>query len=693
MSQTPVDPGVSAAAAEHANTTATPEGAAPTPARSRRRHSGPRRATTPAEPAAPAAEPTAPVAASSTPPTESSAATSAPAATTVESAPSPRRARPSNRRPSRARGPQLVTPTRPDTASSASDQPQTAAQPEPLVSSDRVETSESAIPADTFAGDEVAGGSQPSEMAGLTPFGPESSVVTVAASPSAPGARVEATPRPTPSGHAAEPAFEAHIETVSAAEVAQAVEQQDEASAPTPVRRYRFDRPARTAAGLPAIRPERLASTAPVAPAPEVIEPAVSQEASPQAESLAEPETASTPEPQGAAAPAEPDAESEETLVPLVTEEPESEEAEAGATSGGAEGEAGQAPRRRRRRRRNGTSVVRHLETVAPASGELGEPTPISAISAHVGARGPESPASLEEPFPADLFASTGEEPEADYFAGGTPPYQGYPPYQQDAWTMGNAQQQIGQPRSPFGAPEPSAPRGFGAQPQGVATPFQERPTRPMRNERATDVPPMSANQLGSVITHAIQQQTDRLLTELRHTQAPPSMTVMFPPFPSTERVGVFVDVANLLYSARNLRVAIDFGRLLEFLRGNRRLVRAQAYAPTSPEPHAEQQFLSVVKGVGYRITTKNYKTFSSGAKKADLDLDLCMDIVRLVDAKAIDTVVLVSGDSDFLPLLEYCSDHGVRVEVAAFEDSASMILRQSCDIFVNLSLVEDIRD
>ena len=99
------------------------------------------------------------------------------------------------------------------------------------------------------------------------------------------------------------------------------------------------------------------------------------------------------------------------------------------------------------------------------------------------------------------------------------------------------------------------------------------------------------------------------------------------------------------------------------------------------------------MKGLGYRITTKNYKTFASGAKKADLDLDLCMDIVRLVEAKALDTIALVSGDSDFLPVLEYCSDHGVRVEVAAFEDSAAMILRQSCDVFVNLSMLDEIRN
>ena len=102
------------------------------------------------------------------------------------------------------------------------------------------------------------------------------------------------------------------------------------------------------------------------------------------------------------------------------------------------------------------------------------------------------------------------------------------------------------------------------------------------------------------------------------------------PPLPSNERVGVFVDVANLLYSARTLRITVDFGKLLDFLRGNRRLVRAHAYCPTSPQPGDEQMFLQAVKGLGYRITTKNYKTFASGAKKADLDLDPVLDDLAL---------------------------------------------------------------
>ncbi|HEX6777173.1 MAG TPA: NYN domain-containing protein [Ktedonobacterales bacterium] len=258
-------------------------------------------------------------------------------------------------------------------------------------------------------------------------------------------------------------------------------------------------------------------------------------------------------------------------------------------------------------------------------------------------------------------------------------------------YQVNNGLQQIGQPQSPFAGPEPSSARGFGPVPRGVASPA-ERNVRLPRTDRAIETNNVTMNQLAMLFTQAMQQQTDRLLMELRRNQGTPSMTVNFPPMPSTERIGVFVDVANLLYSARNMRIAIDFGRLLDFLRGNRRLIRAHAYCPTSPDPRAEQMFLDAVKGLGYRITTKNYKTFSSGAKKADLDLDMCMDIVRLVDAEAVDCISLVSGDSDFLPLLEYCSDHGVRVEVAAFDEATAGILRQSCDLFINLSLVEDIR-
>jgi len=244
----------------------------------------------------------------------------------------------------------------------------------------------------------------------------------------------------------------------------------------------------------------------------------------------------------------------------------------------------------------------------------------------------------------------------------------------------------------PFMGPDPSpAPGSIAAQNvRTIRTDVQRTPAYPVRTTEATSA---SVHQLANIVSQAIQTQTDRMVAELRSAnQSPTNISVSMPPFPSNERVGVFVDVANLLYSARTLRITVDFGKLLDFLRGNRRLVRAHAYCPTSPQPGDEQMFLQAVKGLGYRITTKNYKTFASGAKKADLDLDLCMDVVRLVDGKAVDCVVLVSGDSDFMPMLDYCSDHGVRVEVAAFDEAMSATLRQSCDLFINLGMLEDIR-
>jgi len=188
------------------------------------------------------------------------------------------------------------------------------------------------------------------------------------------------------------------------------------------------------------------------------------------------------------------------------------------------------------------------------------------------------------------------------------------------------------------------------------------------------------------------QRNTDRLLSAMRQAglngdvaPAPRALNV-------TERVGVFVDVPNLIYAARYLNRWIDFGKLLDRLLAGRRLVRAHAFSPTDPDPSAEQQFLTPVKSQGFRLTTKNYRTFASGAKKADMDLDLCMEVVRLVVAKALDCVVLCSGDGDFMPLVEFCSDNGVRVEAASFVEATSDELRQACDRFYNLSAMDGIR-
>ncbi|HEX6543137.1 MAG TPA: NYN domain-containing protein [Ktedonobacterales bacterium] len=559
-------------------------------------------------------------------------------------------------------------------------------------------------------------------------------VTTVGAPETAGPADIEATEKPenplVESFPAMEPlpldaAILAHLDAMSQAAGHQAAPEQPSATAepalesaaapqeesPLPApRRYRFDRPrSQPAAGQTGVRPERLSGWRATPPTLMTPPPSAQAETAPaeeegQAEILTVPiESAEAASPETAAAPEAPEApETPQAVEAVETPEAREEQAPAAAeetTEGEDQTERESASRRRRRRRGRGAHA-QESETGEAEGEEQGgheEPAPRQPTPYVV----PETTVTYAHDRDLGNGYTSGAK---GYEEAGYAPYTPAPRartsrpstpaahYPESPWNMATAQGHVQEPESPFGSPEPSFAHGFGPQSAGVATPLHETTTRVRRGERAGEAPPMSANQLGTIITNAIAQQTDRLLSELRRQQNPPAMTVALPVFPSTERVGVFVDVANLLYSARSQRMSIDFGRLLDFLRGNRRLIRAHAYAPTNPDPHAEQTFLSAVKGVGYRITTKNYKTFASGARKADMDLDLCMDIVRLVDAGSLDTVVLVSGDSDFLPLLEYCSDRGVRVEVAAFDDAASMILRQSCDLFINLSQVEEIR-
>jgi uncharacterized LabA/DUF88 family protein len=357
--------------------------------------------------------------------------------------------------------------------------------------------------------------------------------------------------------------------------------------------------------------------------------------------------------------------------------------------------------RRRRRRHTNGASVATLTGNTLPTTPEIPAATPVTPAMPvtqprsiatpppTVPQRPVVSPSTTVPPRPAAASAATPQRPAA------TPPSVVTTNQAPFTITSGYTVNQMNQGNDnvgPFMGPDPSPARGTMAaqNTRSIRTDAQRTTAYPVRTTEATSA---SVNQLANIVSQAIQTQTDRMVAELRRAnQAPTNISVSMPPFPSNERVGVFVDVANLLYSARTLRMAVDFGKLLDFLRGNRRLIRAQAYCPTSPQPGDEQMFLQAVKGLGYRITTKNYKTFSSGAKKADLDLDLCMDVVRLVDGNAVDCIVLVSGDSDFMPMLDYCSDHGVRVEVAAFDEAMSATLRQSCDLFINLSMLEEIR-
>ena len=150
------------------------------------------------------------------------------------------------------------------------------------------------------------------------------------------------------------------------------------------------------------------------------------------------------------------------------------------------------------------------------------------------------------------------------------------------------------------------------------------------------------------------------------------------------QRVGVFIDTQNLYHSARNLyNSRVNFGAVLKDAVAGRKLVRAVAYVITT-EAGDEKNFFEALEKLGIETKTKDLQIFAGGSKKADWDVGLAVDAIKM--STRLDSVVIVSGDGDFIPLVEYLQTNGVQVEVVSFGKSTSGKLREAVDDFVDLS-------
>lgn len=149
------------------------------------------------------------------------------------------------------------------------------------------------------------------------------------------------------------------------------------------------------------------------------------------------------------------------------------------------------------------------------------------------------------------------------------------------------------------------------------------------------------------------------------------------------QRVAVFIDAQNLYHSARSLfNTRVNFKEILKTAVSNRQLIRAFGYV-ISTKSGEEKGFFDALVGLGIETRAKELQEFFGGAKKADWDVGLAIDAVRT--AHTVDTIVICSGDGDFVPLVEYLKNNGRRVEVLAFGRSTSLKLKEAVDEFVDL--------
>jgi len=151
------------------------------------------------------------------------------------------------------------------------------------------------------------------------------------------------------------------------------------------------------------------------------------------------------------------------------------------------------------------------------------------------------------------------------------------------------------------------------------------------------------------------------------------------------QRVGILVDVSNMYHSAKNLfNQKVNFKEILHRAVADRKLIRATAYAIRT-EDQDEAPFVEALGKQGFEVKLKDLQIFAGGAKKADWDVGIAIDAIKLADK--LDVIIIVSGDGDYLPLMSYLQNNkGCLVEIMAFRKTCSSKLIEEADDFIDLS-------
>lgn len=150
------------------------------------------------------------------------------------------------------------------------------------------------------------------------------------------------------------------------------------------------------------------------------------------------------------------------------------------------------------------------------------------------------------------------------------------------------------------------------------------------------------------------------------------------------QKVNVFIDTQNIYHSSKNLYDSkVDFKRLVDILVGDRSLINVLAYVIRSDFTPKEIDFFEALISQGIRLRIKDLQVYPDGSKKADWDIGIAVDVIRF--SSLVDVVILVTGDGDFSPLVEYLQNQGKQVEIAGFGQTTSSRLKEICDFYYNL--------
>src|SRR5260370_10793770 len=156
------------------------------------------------------------------------------------------------------------------------------------------------------------------------------------------------------------------------------------------------------------------------------------------------------------------------------------------------------------------------------------------------------------------------------------------------------------------------------------------------------------------------------------------------------EKVVFFLDYANISRAAREKRYHLDYHHLLQYIGENRFLIDAHCYVPINPRnEHRRDREIEELWRSGYIVTTK-LGSIAGGTYKCNFDVEITMDVLKVVYQVKPDIIVLASGDADFAALIQEVRKSGIRVEVAAFEETAGTEILRKCSGFIDLAVYFD---
>jgi uncharacterized LabA/DUF88 family protein len=151
-------------------------------------------------------------------------------------------------------------------------------------------------------------------------------------------------------------------------------------------------------------------------------------------------------------------------------------------------------------------------------------------------------------------------------------------------------------------------------------------------------------------------------------------------------QVALFVDASNLFYAAQTINLTIDYLKLKNYLTRNYRVTYAGFYMGVDYCKIYQRSFISYLKNIGYQVTAKQLLKRFDGTQKADLDIEIALDMYRF--SPEYDTAILVSGDQDFVYLVDLIQQQGKQVKIVGLDHRTNDELKGICDQFYDLSAI-----